>query len=1519
MGSPVDLLFRLRELGAVISLDEHGQLRCRAPQGVLNAELRSAIGAAKGELISLIRQSSPRDAWHPSSRIETGTSTRLSFAQEGLWLLDRLSAGGSSAYNMSRALRVRGPLDEEILERAIQEIVARHTILRTIFVEHADGPVQIHQAGLSVPLERRLLKAEAVRLEHDIHSILREEARRPFDLARGPLFRALLVRIGDDDCALLLTLHHIVSDGWSEGIIVRELVTLYEAFTQGLASPLAPLDCQYSDFVQWQRSQILAADLTRQLAYWRQRLDGPIERLAFPPRRSSETIEPGSGAEHRNHLSAALLGRLGQVALQHGATLFMVLLSAFAVLLHRYTGQRDIVVGTPFSRRERVEFESLVGLFLNTVALRVDVTDKMTFLEVLTAVKEATLSAHDHADVPFERVVASLQPDRQVGRSPLFQVFFVLQSAADARVHLRNLSVIDLPVDDGNVAFDLTLSIDPLSEDANVSFLYRTTMFDSGTIAALASHYTELLNGVTRAPSERIGTLPMLTGRESVQLTAWNATTAEYTNDLRMHDLFERQVARTPTATALIMGADQMTYSELNQRANHLARQLRLRGVGPERIVGICLPRSFELVIAVLAVWKAGGAYLPLDPLYPTEPIDYMTAVTGLTTIITTSFLSGRFADRVTLVLDDHAVPTATDEDGDVDGRASALNLAWVIFTSGSTGRPKGVMGHHRGSVNHCIWMCRTYPYAPGDVGVQNSSLNVLDSVWEIWAPLSAGMPVVLLSDDSAKDPLLLVRALGEYRVSRVCMVASLLKAVLEEVGDQMPLHRLRLWVASGEPLPGPVAKKFHERLPHATLLNQFGLTETSADCTSFDTRSVISPRGTRATEPIGRPIANHRAHVLDDALNPVPIGVVGELWLGGDGIARGYVGRPDETADRFRPDPFSRLPGGILLRTGDLARFAPDGNIELLGRRDLQLKIRGHRVEPGQIEAALLRHPGVRDALVVGSRSDDGDVRLWAYAVRYNGTAPLNEELMMHLSQQLPEHMVPSGFSWIPEVPRLPNGKVDRLALPSPEGISLRESADGDTPRTADEETVAAIVADVLGVAIVGRTDNFFMLGGHSLLAARVVARIRRQLGVELPLRCIFDCPTVAGISEAVVAGRRQVGAVLQRATPGPSPLSSAQERLWFLERLTPGRSGYHVAGAMRLRGALNVEALEHAFTRLVHRHAALRTHITFANETLTQAFQPSWTISLPIEHVQDIAAATQRIAEASAQPFDLATFPLWRVTLLAIANDDYVLGLVLHHIICDGWSLEVLLQEIGALYRSALVGQDAQLPTLPATYADYVADERDASIADGSADLAYWHESLRDVEPIALCFDYPGGGVASRRGAEVPISLPSSLVSRLMTIGASEGATLFMVLLAGFEALLMRWTGSRDFAIGTPVANRRKADYNNVVGLFVNTLALRSDASVQLTFLELVRRVRARLLDALDRASVPFHQVATVAGAHRDLNETPLFQVFFAMHDASSLTLTLPELQVESVTSPCPAATFALGVAFSDLHEQI
>lgn len=1449
----------------------------------------------------------------------------LSYAQERLWFLDRWEPN-SPLYNMAVAYRLQGAFHAELWEQALQILVMRHETLRTTFVEREGVPTQIIHHEMSLPLTRiDLSEMDGEQRTQQATEEAFLESRRPFDLTVGPLIRSTLITLDENEHLFLLTLHHIISDGWSLELLFRELLLCYQAVLTKHPPTLSPLSLQYADFAIWQREWLQGKRLNEHLVYWRNQLKGAPPLLQIPGDFPRPPVPSYHGRRQPVAFSAKLAHALHEMSEREGVTLFMVMFAAFQVLLARYTHQFDVVIGTPIANRSHEELEQVHGFFANTLVLRTDLSGSPTFQEVVRRVRNVCLGAYAHQDVPFEQLVEELQPERDLSRNPLFQVMFQLYTPHDPGITIPNLSVSRQILDSGTAKFDLLFSLGDRGSGLYGGIEYSTDLFEEATIIRLIGHYQRLLEEIIADPTSRIDEIPLLTPAEETQLLVeWNATTGAFPQDSCLHELVETQARQIPDSIAAVFEEQAVTYFQLNHQANVLARHLQDLGVGPDIRVGVCVERSIDMLVTVLAVLKAGGAYVPLDPTYPQTRLTFMLVDAQITVLVTQRCFHDLFAESTAyhVWVDEELPPVRNDEEHTGQAPVTPDNLAYVIYTSGSTGQPKGVAMPHRAIVNLLAWQRRQMTVPREARTLQFTSLNFDVSVQEVFATLGTGGTLVLLSEDQRQEPVDLMKLLITERVERLFMPVVALHQLAEvaEAWELFPTG-IREILTAGEALQiTPVLRRFFAKLPQCILHNQYGPTETHVS-TAFTLSE--SSKEWPARPPIGRPISNEEAYVLDKSLRPVPIGVAGELYLGGVGVARGYINRTDLTAERFLPNPFGIGDGARLYRTGDVVCCRSTGNMEFIGRRDHQIKFRGYRIEVGEIEVGLEQHADVSKAVVVLHEAE-GQQQLVGYIVPKTPTTTLDPTtLHRFLDGRMPAYMVPSTWVILDALPVTPTGKIDRRSLPAPTPSSL-PSHHFVPPETLEEVQLAEIWKEVLKVEQVGRHDNFFTLGGHSLLAMILISRVRKMLGIEVSIRMLFEAPTIEKLG-AVLRERKspKFSPLLLSSRQQPLPLSFAQQRLWFLEQWEPNSALYNVSAVFRLRGPLHVDAFQNALLAVVERHESLRTIFRVVDDLPYQHIHSLSALASPIltlTEVPDEAGETrdailQRlITEETQRPFDLTRGPLVRAHILRVAETEAVLVLTLHHIITDGWSMEILLKELSVLYATDLAGSPPPLPALPCQYADYAVWQRNWLQGDVLADqVTYWRRQLAGSPPVLeLPTDYPRPAVPSYRGGRHRFTFPVELTQSLHTLTHQSDVSLFMTLLAAFQVLLARYTGQTDIIVGSPIANRTHQESESLIGFFVNTLLFRTRLTGNPTFAEVVAQVKEVCLSAYAHQDLPFEKLVEELQPERDPGRNPLFQVMLQLQMQDGQALTLPGVEIEHLPNGGRLAKFDLNLTF-------
>ncbi|RFD27035.1 non-ribosomal peptide synthetase [Pseudomonas sp. GL93] len=1484
---------RLREsLGLELNLRLLFEAPTLAAFAAAVAQLQQDGGVAQGAIHALSRQE----------------DLPQSLAQNRLWITWQLDPH-SSAYTIPGALHLRGELDEDALRHSLQQLIQRHEALRTRFYERdgqafqrveATADFELPVIDLSdLPNTEREARAQQVR---------EDQARSPFDLEKGPLLRVTLVRLGDEEHQLLVTLHHIIADGWSLNILIDEFSRLYAAAAQGQSLELPPLALQYADYGSWQRQWLAEGEGQRQLTYWKAQLgdEHPALNLATDHPRAAQHRH--SAARHSQRLDARLSAAIRQTAQAHDSTPFMLLLATFQTLLYRYSGQRDIRIGVPNANRPRHETQGLIGFFINTLVLRAELDGRLPFNQLLAATRETTLAAQAHQDLPFEQLLEAFPQAREQG---LFQVMFNHQQRdLSALRRLPGLLADELPWHSREAKFDLQLHSE---EDRNgrlsLSFDYADELFDCATIQRLAEQFIHLLPAVCAQPQHAMGDLPLMQADEQQPWSEAPCAPAR-------HWLPELLNQQTCDATALVWQDGSLTFAQLHTQANRLAHYLRDKGVGPDVCVAIAAERSPQLLIGLLAIIKAGGAYVPLDPDYPAERLAYMLKDSGVQLLLTQTALLPQLpsAEGVCVIAMDslHLDSWPTQAPG---LHLHGDNLAYVIYTSGSTGQPKGVGNTHGALAERLQWMQATYQLNETDVLMQKAPISFDVSVWECFWPLITGCRLVLAGPGEHRDPHRIAQLVQEHGVTTLHFVPPLLQLFIDEplVAECTSLRRL---FSGGEALPAELRNRVLARLPAVQLHNRYGPTETAINVTHWQCSAADGERS-----PIGRPLGNVICRVLDEQLNPLPAGVPGELCIGGIGLARGYLGRAGLTAERFVADPLGAA-GTRLYRTGDRARWNADGVLEYLGRLDQQVKLRGFRVEPEEIEARLLALDGIAQAVVLVR-----DAQLIGY---YTAHAELDEQsVKIALAAELPEYMVPALLMRLDAMPLSPSGKLDRRALPDP----VWQTREHVEPHTPLQLQIAAIWREVLGLARIGLRDDFFALGGHSLLAPQIISRTRQACDVELPLRTLFEASELGDFADQVgliqAAGQRnQQTAIAKVDRSQPVSLSYSQQRMWFLWQMEPDSPAYNVGGMARLRGVLDVGRFEAALQALIMRHETLRTTFPSVDGVACQKVSAQTTVRMGW---QDLSALDepqrqqrlQQLADVEAHtPFNLETGPLLRACLVKAGEQEHYLALTLHHIVTEGWAMDIFARELSALYEAFIDERESPLPALPVQYLDYSLWQRQwMQAGERQRQLDYWTAQLGNEHPLLeLPGDRPRPPVQSHRGELYRFDLSDELAARVRAFNAQHGLTLFMTMTATLAVLLYRYSGQTDLRIGAPVANRIRPESEGLIGAFLNTQVLRCQLNGQMQVSELFEQVRHTVIEGQSHQDLPFDHLVEALQPPRSAAYNPLFQVMCNVQRWEfQQSRQLAGMTVEYLANDARATKFDLNLEVTDLDHRL
>ncbi|MGY4724244.1 amino acid adenylation domain-containing protein [Burkholderia pyrrocinia] len=1387
-----------------------------------------------------------------------GTVAALSEAQRQLWILSEVDPEGSLAYNVNTTLELNGRLDEAAMRAAVQGLVDRHEALRTTLTPDGSGQIVHPSLQLRIPL-----------IDTDQDAWRDHESRQPFDLVNGPLFRAALVRLDSERHLLVMSAHHIICDGSTFGILLEDLARAYA----GAAPAAAPL--QFREYLKQLDGQRHSPETKANRAYWLAQCAHRAEPLNLPLDYPRPAVKTFHGERVSVHLDAAEAASLRAAARQNGCTLYMMLLAGFNMFLHRIAGQQEIVTGIPVTGRSVAGSDRLAGYCTHLLPLRSTLPEQATVASFLAGTRQSLLDALEHQDYPFAELVREIGAQRDLNAAPLVSAVFNLEPVS-ALPELPGLTVGLVAPLIRYTAFDLNVNVLDAGQELLIDCDYNTDLFDASTVQRFLAIYRTLLMRVTDDASAAVARLPLLSEAERDLLTVeWNRTETDFGDAAAqpLHRLFEQQVERTPDAVAAVCDDASLTYAELNLRANHLAHRLVELGVVPDALVGVAMERSLDMIVALLAILKAGGAYVPVDPDYPAERVRFMIDNAQLRWLLTQQHLLAALpdtdarvivVDRDTLELD--AAPASNPAPA-----LSGDNLAYMIYTSGSTGRPKGALNTHRAITNRILWMQHAYTLGADESVLQKTPFSFDVSVWEFFWPLIVGARLVFARPGGQRETDYLVELIERERITTIHFVPSMLRAFLDHPDLDAHCASLRRVVCSGEALPFDLQQRFFARLD-AKLYNLYGPTEAAVDVTAWECRRDDPHR----IVPIGRPIANTRLYIVDAQLQPMPVGVAGELLIGGTPVGRGYLGEPELSAEKFIADPFSTDPHARLYRTGDLARYRPDGNVEFLGRIDHQIKLRGLRIEPGEIEAALTSHPLV-DTAVVALRGVDDGARLVAWLHSSHPEAELIEAVRGHLRQRLPDYMVPSAFVVVPAFEHLPNGKLDRARLPEP-----GDNLDHVAPVNALEAQLTAIWQEVLGQARIGTTANFFELGGNSLSATKVVARIRRDLHAKLEIRSLFAHPTISSLAKRI-ADTQPID--YAPVTPLPAQahyeLSPAQTRLWVQDRLNAAQAGGPLPTSLLFEGVLDVDALVRAFRALSERHEILRTRFVLAGNQPVQQVLPPGEAAFAVE-VVDLQDAEDRDAQAMSihaserlAPMDLATGPLFRVKLLRLSEVRHVCICTMHHIVSDGWSTEVLLDDLSKIYDAFVQRRDNPLPALPIQYKDYAGWlNRLLAGPEGERMKEYWLTRLGGgLRSLELPGDLEQPAAPSWKSWQ--FELPAAETTALESLGKRHGATLFIALLSAIKALFYRRSGQEDIVVGTPVAGRELPELESQVGPYLNVLALRDRVAGDDRFDTLLTRVRDTTIEAFSHPLYPLDRLLDALHIKRVAGRNPLFDI--------------------------------------------
>ncbi|MDA0939119.1 MAG: amino acid adenylation domain-containing protein, partial [Proteobacteria bacterium] len=1338
----------------------------------------------------------------------------------------------------------------------------------------------------------------------DIGRFIYNEIYRPFTSDQA-LCRGCFINLKAKRGILIITFHHIISDGWSMGIFNKEFSIAYRNYTKGVSPSLIPLPVQYVDYTIWQRTWLSGEILQKQLSYWKKQLSHAL-MLELPTDKSRPLVQSYYGEYYEHFITKDVFNKLQQLSQGEGVTLFMSLLAAFSAVLSKFSNQDDIVIGTPIAGRKSKDVEGLIGFFANTLALRIGINRYMTFKELLHRVEAVTLEAYEHQDVPFEQLVDHLNIQRDLSRHPIFQVMFILQNMEMSAISMDNLELSYEYSYKIKAKFDLTLNIVELPDSLYLRFEYAKDLFNEQTIVKLAKYYDQFINTIVNDVEQICSNISILDKKEVSQLKSFNNTDAEYPENKTVHELFEEVAVKQPDRTAIVYEDKQVSYGVLNNRANQLSHLLHQEGVRVDKLVGISAPRGIELVIGMLSILKAGGGYVPLDPEYPRERLNYMLKDADIDILLTVRKLSNLYKDYKGKIIyiddyDDYVSKLTTS----LDIATSPHALAYLIYTSGSTGKPKGVGVEQHALVNHMQWMMNQYFDGAKPYMLQRTSSNFDASVWEVFLPLLMAGKVVVTRGEVLKSPPEFKKAIHLHLIDTIQLVPSLINLLNEE--NVFKNLKVKRFFVGGERLTHEHISVISSQNPQCLVCNLYGPTEATIQVLTWrykgglDSLSVI---------PIGKPISNTEVYILDRNLNQIPIGAIGELYIGGVGLARGYLNRAGLTAERFIANPFCKKAGERLYKTGDLARYLSDGNIEYIGRIDQQVKIRGFRIELGEIESVISSVEGVKQCVVLAREDEAEQKKVVAYVVAKvsdnkeiegedkEAEQELIGDIRKVCAKNLPDYMEPSQVMVLKEMPLTPNGKIDRKGLPKPEGREGLEAY--EAPEGKMEKALALIWKELLQVERVGRNDNFFHLGGHSLIATRLISKIRQNESIEVPLRAIFEYPVLCDLA-GIIEQKYQETGILPPITKVERnelmPLSFAQQRLWFIEQLLDQESDnlYNMQTCIRICGALNIKALEKAIEYMVNRHAVFRTKIVVKGENVYQHIFKKSNFKLVHKDITVENIDTEVLQEITT-PFNLSE-SLFRGLLLRISNLDYVLILTSHHIINDGWSIGVFNKEFSYCYNLFAVGKSPHLKELKIQYVDYAVWQRNWFKGEVlQKQLDYWKHQLSGMSSVDLSFKTRGKD-SNYDAREYLHKISKKILDKLNSFTQAEGVTMFMTLLSAFKVVLSKYINQQDVAIGTPIANRRANETEGLIGFFVNTLVLRSSVGVNDTFRNFVQKIKKVVLGAYEHQDIPFEQLVENLNIDRDLSRHSLFQIFFVFQNHEISDIEMQGLEVSNI----------------------
>jgi len=1389
--------------------------------------------------------------------IEEKEYYELSSAQKRLYTLQQLDLS-STGYNIPGVMEIEGKLDAERLKAVFRKLLERHEALRTSFELIGEEVVQKVHKEAELNVEHKEAREEDI--EETVRSFI-----RPFDLSKAPLLKVGLVKLCPEKHILMFDMHHIISDGTSMGILVKEIMALYEG------QKLLPLRLQYKDYAVWQNSMLNSGTMKKQEEHWLKTFEGEIPKLCLPTDYQRPAIQSFEGDNIHFELDGEITKGLRRIVKETGATMYMLLLAGFNILLSRYSGQEDIVIGSPIAGRPHADLENIMGMFVNTLAMRNYPVGTKTIIEFIDEVKTNALRAYENQDYQFEELVEKLDLRRDMSRNPVFDVMFSMQNMDIKKTAIEGISIKSCGMENGVSKFDITLAAEEAEEKIGLSIEYCNRLFNKENIERMAGHLKIIFRQIEQNSNKKICEIEMLGEEEKYKLLyEFNNTYAEYPNNKTIHELFEEQVKKTPDNIAVVYGENQLTYRKLNQKANQLARVLREKGVGADSIVGIMVERSIDMIVGIMGTLKAGGAYLPIDTEYPKDRIEYMLEDSNANILITRKQYIENIADVASTIIDIEDISAISGmSEENINAKYDTGRKMYLIYTSGSTGNPKGAAARADSFMNLTNWFTREFNISGSDNILLIAPVGFDLAQKNLYAALVKGGRLCILPERiyNYTDVLKIIH---KERITIINCTPSAFQLIIDAAADYHELGGLRWVFLGGEPInTAKLVKWVKSQYYKAEIVNTYGPTE----CTDIATYYRISKQEIEAMAvvPIGKPIDNVKLYIVDKYNNLLPAGHQGELCIGGESLGTGYLNRPELTAEKFVENPFE--PEKKMYRTGDLARWLPDGNIEFLGRIDHQVKIRGFRIELGEVESQLLKHEAVKEVVVAAREDKSGNKYLCAYITA--GKVLTVSELRGYLRKELPDYMVPSYFVQLGKMPLTPNGKIDRKALPEPDG-SIGTGAEYEAPRNWMEEKLVGIWQEVLGAEKIGIGDNFFDLGGHSIKATSMVLKIHKQMNVEVPLREVFKTPTIKGLSKYIRQQEKNIYASIEPVEEKEHYVSSsAQKRLYTLQQFDLSSTGYNIPGVMEIEGKLDAARLEDVFRKLVNRHEAFRTSFKLIGEEVVQKIHKE--AELEIEHKAAREEDVEEILRSFIRPFDLSKAPLIRVGLIKLHPEKHILMYDMHHIISDGTSMGILMKEFAGLYEGKT------LPELRLQYKDYAAWQNEMLSSEVmKRQEEHWISAFHgEIPKLCLPTDKERPAIQSFEGDSINFELDKEITKGLRKIAKETGATMYMVLLSGFNILLSKYSGQEDIVIGSPIAGRPHADLENIIGMFVNTLAMRNYPVGSKTVTEFIEEVKTNALKAYENQNYQFEELVEKIGAVRDLSRNPLFDVMLAVQN--------------------------------------